>query len=313
MITVHMMGNIGNQMFIYAFARSLQLEYNQDLTIDLSGLKRGYYSANYKLDCLNLPDDINYDLGKLSFWSRLKYRLTSKIYHIEYGVIQKMKSDLIVPLSVCRRWFRRGCFYNVNRQYYEYPHSNRKNLYAYGYFQSERYFDKYKDVISKEFRVKLPVSQRDKELMDKMSKENSVAVSIRANKAPENPKVKDNLDLGFIDKDYYYRGMQEIAKRVDNPVFYIFADDLDIVKKEYEFPFPVTCVTPNDSATGIRLMYSCKHFVIANSTFSWWGAYLGEYPDKQIVMPEVFDRQGPARKDIFIGNPIKLSVKFLTE
>lgn len=308
-----MMGNIGNQMFIYAFARSLQLEYNQDLTIDLSGLKRGYYSANYKLDCLNLPDDINYDLGKLSFWSRLKYRLTSKIYHIEYGVIQKMKSDLIVPLSVCRRWFRRGCFYNVNRQYYEYPHSNRKNLYAYGYFQSERYFDKYKDVISKEFRVKLPVSQRDKELMDKMSKENSVAVSIRANKAPENPKVKDNLDLGFIDKDYYYRGMQEIAKRVDNPVFYIFADDLDIVKKEYEFPFPVTCVTPNDSATGIRLMYSCKHFVIANSTFSWWGAYLGEYPDKQIVMPEVFDRQGPARKDIFIGNPIKLSVKFLTE
>ena len=313
MITVHMMGNIGNQMFIYAFARSLQLEYNQDLTLDLSGLKRGYYSANYKLDCLCIPETINYDLKKLGFWSRLKYKITSYIYHIEYGVIQKFKSDLIVPLSVCRRWFRRGCFYNVNRPYFEYPHSNKKNLYAYGYWQSEKYFAKYKDIISKELRCKLPVSERDQKLIEKMKLENSVAVSIRANKAPENPKVKDNLDLGFIDKDYYYRGMEEIAKRIPNPIFYIFADDLEIVKKEYYFPYPVTYVTPDDSSTGMRLMYSCKHFVIANSTFSWWGAYLGEDPDKIIVMPEVFDRQGPPRQDIFIGEPIKLSVNFLTE
>jgi hypothetical protein len=308
-----MMGNIGNQMFIYAFARRLQLEYKQDLTLDLSGLKRGYYSANYKLDCLNIPDDINYDIKKLDFWSRQKYRVTSHIYHIEYGVIQRLRADLIVPLSVCKRWFRRGCFYNVNRPFFDYPHSNRKNLFAYGYFQSEKYFEKYKDIISKELRVKLPVSQRDRELIEKMSKENSIAVSIRANKAPENPKVKDNLDIGFIDKDYYYRGMQEMAKRIENPVFYIFADDLDIVKSEYEFPFSVNYVTPDDSATGMRLMYSCKHFVIANSTFSWWGAYLGENPNKLIVMPEVFDRQGPPRQDIFIGEPIKLSVNFLTE
>ena len=313
MITVHMMGNIGNQMFIYAFARSLQLEYGQDLTIDLSGLKRGYYSANYKLDSLNISNDINYDLSNLEFWTRLKYRISARIYHVEYGIIQRLKPDLIVPLSICRRWFRRGCFYNVNRQFFNYPHSERKNLFAYGYFQSEKYFEKYKVIIRQELRVKQPVSQKDSELIEKMSKENSVAVSIRANKAPENPKVKDNLTLGFIDKDYYYRGMQEIASRVDNPVFYVFADDLEIVKKEYVFPFPVTYVSPDDSATGIRLMYSCQHFVIANSTFSWWGAYLGENPDKIIVMPEVFDRQGPPRQDIFIGEPIKLSVDFLTE
>lgn len=313
MITVHMMGNIGNQMFIYAFARRLQLEYNQDLTFDLSGLKRGYYTANYKLDCLNISGDINYDLNKLDFKSRLKYKITSWIFHLEYGVIQRIKKDLIVPISVCKRWFNRGCFYNVNRPFYEYPHTNRKNLYAYGYFQSEKYFYKYKDIISKELRVKMPLTQSDKEMIEKMSKENSVAVSIRACKAPENPKVKDNVDIGFIDKDYYYRGMQEIAKRIDNPVYYVFADNIEIVKNEYEFPYPVIYVTPDDSASGIRLMYSCKHFVIANSTFSWWGAYLGEAPEKLIVMPEVFDRKGPARQDIFIGNPIKLSVSFLME
>lgn len=308
-----MMGNIGNQMFIYAMARSLQLEYGHDLTIDLSGLKRGYYSANYKLDSLNIPEDINYDLNKLGFWLKWNYKVTSKLFHIEYGIIQKLKKDLIVPSFFVRNWFRRGCFYNVNRAYFEYPRSNKKNLFVYGYFQTDKYFRKYKDEISRELRVKLPVSEKDHAIINRMAKECSVAVSIRASKAPENPKVKDNLDLGFIDKDYYYRGMFEIAKRVNNPVFYIFADDIEIVKKEYQFPYPVTFVYPDDSASGMRLMYNCKHFVIANSTFSWWGAYLGENPDKIIVMPEVFDRQGPPRQDIFIGNPIKLSVNFLTE
>lgn len=313
MIIVHMMGNLGNQMFIYAMARSLQLKYNKKLMLDLGGLKRSYYAANYKLDCFNIPEDISYDLSKLNFLSRWKYQITSRIYHIEYGVIQKLKEDLIVPLSICKTWFKFGCFYNVNRPFYQYPDIKRKNLYVYGYFQSEKYFRDYKDIISKELRVKRPASVEDKVLIDAMKSENSVAVSIRANVAPENPNVKDNLELGFIDKDYYYRGMEEIAKRVKNPVFYIFADSIDIVKKEYKFPYPVVYVTPEDSSAGMRLMYSCKHYVIANSTFSWWGAYLSENPDAIVIMPEVFDRQGPPRKDIFWDNVIKLPVKFLIE
>jgi hypothetical protein len=307
------MGNLGNQMFIYAMARAMQLEYNDQLTIDLSGLKRGYYTAKYKLCDFNLPNNINYDVDKIGFWHKLYYKATSAVFHIQQYYYKKTRKDLMTPLLICNKWFRRGCYYNCNRPFYEYPVSRKRYKYVYGYFQSEKYFRKYKDVISKELTVRKPLSARDAELIEKMNSVNSVAVSIRASKAPENPKVKDNLEIGFIDKDYYYRGMKEIANRVDNPVFFIFADDIDAVKSEFEFPFPVTYVYPEDSSTGIRLMNNCKHFVIANSTFSWWGAYLADNPNKIIVMPEKFDRRGPYRQDIFIGNPIKLPVTFLTE
>ena len=313
MIIVHMMGNLGNQLFIYAMARTLQLEQNEKLTIDLRGLKRGYYSANYKLCDFNLPEDINYDLSKIGFWQKQYYLFTSKLFHLQSYICNHYRKDRLMPRWLLLRWFKKGCYYNNDRPYYEYSYSREKNKYVYGYFQSENYFIKYKDIIVKELQVKKTISKCDAEIIQKMQTENSVAVSIRANVAPENPNVKDNLVLGMIDKDYYYRGMEEIAKRIDNPVFYIFADSIDIVKKEYNFPYPVIYITPEDSSTGLRLMNNCKHYVISNSTFSWWGAYLSTNEDKLVVMPEVYDRFPPERKDIYFGNPIKLSVSFLTE
>lgn len=308
-----MMGNLGNQLFIYAMARALQLEYKDNLTIDLKGLRRGYYSANYKLCDFNLPKDINYDLDQIGFLKKKYYIITSKLFHIQNYICNHFRKDRLMPSDLLLKWFKIGCFYNKNRSYYEYPQTTVHNKYLYGYFQSEKYFEKYKDIIKDELRVKKELSNKDAEIIKKMQSENSVAVSIRANVAPENPKVKDNLVLGMIDKDFYYRGMEEIAKRVEKPIFYIFADSIDIVKAEYNFPFPVIYITPDDASTGLRLMYNCKHYVISNSTFSWWGAYLSLNPDKYVVMPDTYDRFPPERKDIYFGNPIKLSVSFLTE
>lgn len=309
-----MMGNLGNQMFIYAMARSIQLEYGQELTIDKKGLIRGYYSANYKLDGFNIPSkNINYDLKKVRRTLRWKYKITSYIFHLQYGIIRRMRSDLIVPSSITKFWFKRHCIYNVNRQYYKYPKIDGTNFCIYGYFQSEKYFIKYKDIIRKEFEVINPISKKSEDLLELIQRQNSVAVSIRACKNPENPKVDDNIKLGMIDKDYYYEGMRRIVALVSDPVFFIFADNIDIVKSEYKFPYPVIYVTPEDSVDGIRLMSNCKHFVISNSTFSWWGAYLSKNKDKILVMPEKWDRQGPTRKDIYFGNPIKIPVNFLTK
>ena len=315
MITVHMMGNIGNQLFIYAFARALQLEYKQPMLIDLKGLKRGYYSANYKLDQFVLNDDIVYGIENLGLLSRLKYKITSNIYHLQHYYYRYKKHQMFHPASICKFWEKRGCYYNTNHDYFEYDHDGHINKYVYGYFQCEKYFHKYEKQLREDLKVKTPMTDYEKEIIGRMKAENSVAISIRASKAFDNPKVTDNLNLGFIDKDFYYRGMDEIAKRVKNPSFYIFADDMEIVKNEYQFPYPVTYVTPPDSATGIRLMYSCKHFIITNSTFAWWGAYLGEYPEKFVVMSDVWDRFGPLRNEIYEGfnNPIKLSVEFLTK
>lgn len=310
MIIAKMMGNIGNQMFIYAMARSIQLEYKDKLIIDLSGLKRYYYTANYKLDQFNLSEDISYDIQELSASQKLKYRLSSNIFHFQHFFYRKTKKDLIIPNQVIKFWFERGCYYNTNRSLMGYPHSEKKDKYLYGYFQSEEYFKKYADQIKNDLTVKTPVSDKDMKLIEQMQKGNSIGVSIRADKAPENPKVKDNVNLGFIAEDYYYKGMEIIAQKINNPEFYIFADNIDIVKREYKFPFSVTYIEPEDSATGMRLLYNCKHFVIANSTFSWWGAYLGRSSEKVIVMPAPWDRYGPLRECIYMKNAIRIPCKF---
>lgn len=308
-----MMGNIGNQLFIYAMARALQLEYNEKVTIDLAGLKRGYYSANYKLDQMNLPTDISNNVDEIGTLAKLEYKLTSFIFHVQHYLNRYVRRQMIMPRIITKFWAENGYYYNTDKTFYCYPKNSRKNKFVYGYFQSEKYFEKYKKQIVEDLQVTTPLSERDKSIIHKMNLENAVGISIRASKAFDNPKVADNLSLGFIDKDYYYRGMEEIAKRVETPVFYIFADDIEIVKRDYKFPYPVIFVTPDDSATGIRLLYSCKHFIITNSTFSWWGAYLGKNKDKLVVMPNVWDRFGPLREDIYFGDPIKLPVTFLTE
>lgn len=310
MIVAKMMGNIGNQMFIYAMARHLQLEYNDELMIDLSGLKRHYYTANYKLDRFNLPNDVRYDIDSLSIDKKFKYKVSSNIFHLQHYYYRNKRSDLIIPDKVVDGWFNKGYYYNTNRPLKVYPHSNTKDKYLYGYFQSEEYFKSHAEQIKRELTVKIPVSKRDAALIERMKTGNSVGVSIRANKTPENPKVNDNVQLGFITKDYYYNGLKLIADKLKNPEFFIFADDLEIVKREYRFPYHVTYVEPDDSATGMRLLYSCKHFVIANSTFSWWGAYLGSNPEKIVVMPVPWDRYGPLRECIYMDDAIKIPCVF---
>ena len=310
MIVVKMMGNLGNQMFIYAMARSLQLRYGDRLIIDLSGLKRHYYTASYKLDHFALPEDISYRVEDLGALSRAKYELSSRVFHLEHFYYRKTRKDLTIPRDVCLRWFRRGCYYCTNRPFFDYPDSRSVNKYVYGYFQAEEYFRPWREQIRAELRVTDPVSDTDRELMEAMGACNSVGVSIRAQKAPENARVADNVKLGFISRDYYYEGMRRIARRVEDPVFYIFADDLAAVKEQFDFPFPVIYVDPADSAAGMRLLYSCKHFVIANSTFSWWGAYLGSCENKQIVMPRPWDRYGAPRDCIYLDGAVCLPCEF---
>lgn len=313
MITAKMMGNLGNQLFIYAFARALQLQYNDDLIIDLSGLKRYYYTADYKLNHFNINNNILYDIKKLNFSSRIKYRLSSKVFHLEQYFYNKIKKSKNVPNHVTKRWFKRGCYYYTNRLFYNYPETKRKNKYLYGYFQGEQYFNKYEKQIRNELRVKDELSEYESTLIDQMSKCNSIGVSIRANKAPENPKVKDNILIGFIKKEFYYEGMKSMAEKVENPVFYIFADDIEEVKKSFTFPYPVIYVTPESAVSGLRLLYNCKHFVITNSTFAWWGAYLGNNPDKKIIMPTPWDRIGILRESIYFKDAERIKCEFEKE
>lgn len=303
MIILQMMGNLGNQLFIYAMARALQMEYGDDIVIDLGGLKRFYYSASYKLDHMNLPQSgISTDLSSVNGLLKLKYNITSKLYHVEQRIFRSLRKDSLVPDFVTRNWFNRGCYYNFSRSYYEYLPTNSPDKLVYGYFQSEKYFEKYRDVIVNDCQVTDPKDEYDEKWLPIIDSVNSVAVSVRA---------INELGVSFIDYDYYYRGMEEIAKRIENPVFFVFSDDIEATKKLMQFPYPVEYMTPADACHGLRLMYNCKHFVIANSTFSWWGAYLAKNPNKIITMPDKIDKGGFGREDYYIRDAIRLPCSFV--
>lgn len=313
MIIVKMMGNLGNQMFIYAMARSIALEYGEDLYIDLSGLKRYYYTAKYKLNSFNIAKNVFYNLKEVPMSVRLRYFVETSIFLFQHVFYRRTRKDLLIPDNIIENWHKKGNYFSTNRSFFDFSgNNNNEYKFIYGYFQSEKYFNKYAKEIKNELKVSIPISKIDEDLIKEMNNCNSVGVSIRANKTSEieNTKVQPYLKMGFITKDFYIEGMKTIAQKIDNPVFYIFSDNIDMVKREYSFPYPVKYVIPDDSATGMRLLCNCKHFVIANSTFSWWGAYLSDNKNKTIVMPYPWDKEGTPRECIYLKEAIRIPCKF---
>lgn len=303
MIVVQMMGNLGNQLFIYAMARSLQLEYGDDIVFDLGGLKRFYYSSEYRLDRLNLPKEkISVDLNEIPTDIKKRYIRTSKLYHIEQKFYRIIRKDSLVPDKVTMRWLKRGCYYTFSRSYFDFPKITTKDKFVYGYFQNAKYFEKYADIIRPECMVSDEPDDYDRRMLPLIQNSNSVAVSIRA---------INEFGVSFIDYDYYCRAMEMLDGRIDNPTFFVFSDDVEAVKEKVKFPYPVEYVTPRDSCHGLRLMYNCKHFIIANSTFSWWGAYLGNNPEKTVIMPDKIDKEGAGREGYYFQEAIRIPCSFI--
>ena len=153
---------------------------------------------------------------------------------------------------------------------------------------------------------KAELTAHDKEQLLLIKSSNAVGVSIRMINTFKNVQ-------GFLDTQYYLDGINRILPLLDNPKFFIFADDLEAVKEKITFPVDVTYISPSSSTAGLFLLSSCKNFVIANSTFSWWGAYLASYEGKKIIVPNPWDKDGEYREDIFFDGCIKIPSTFSEE
>lgn len=114
--------------------------------------------------------------------------------------------------------------------------------------------------------------------------------------------------LNVCKEDYYYRGMDYIYSKNKDAVFYIFSDSIDRVKQQFKFKYPVRYIDGFKDYESLRLMYSCKHFVISNSSFSWWGAYLAENKNKIIVAPNKWYNNTKEKPDIYFNEMTLLEV-----
>jgi hypothetical protein len=268
MIIVHVFGGLGNQMFQYATGRRLAYIHRTELYIDTPG-SVVYPVRKYELDIFRIHTSIASAAvrNQVAFSAKDFFRLKiQKVLHKEKKLVRYVKE--------------RTC--DFEKRVLSLP----DNIYLDGYWQSEKYFFDISETIRKEFSFIHPPSQINQAIMKKIKECNSVGVHIRRGDYANNPEIR-KIHL-VCDEAYYKNAITWIMTRIDNPSFFIFSDDPLWAQENVVPDAPVTYLSHNTGVKDyedLRLMIHCKHHIISNSSFSWWGAWLGKKESQVVVVP----------------------------
>lgn len=292
---VEMKGRLGNQFFIYAFARKIAEKNNDyNLVFDFSFVD----NKNKELKEENWEDNLKYFNVKPYKSIICKKRalincstFQQKIYIYTYLMIKKIfmhSSEQVHEFE--QKWQyllnKKGVFLTESRyvNINENLNKNIGNTVISGHYESSKYFDDIRDILMEEFTPKYPPLEKNRKMYEQIEKTESVCVTIRRGDFISVPEYKKEFFL--CDYDYFKKGMDYIANKIPNCKFFIFSDDVEWIKENYDFGYDVIYESGNDPIwEKIRMMYSCKHFIISNSTFSWWAQYLSRNKSKIVVSP----------------------------
>lgn len=272
MIIINLTGGLGNQMFQYAFGRYLSIKHKTNLkyhyTNALFNTQRSFALGVFNIQATEATSD---DLRKV-------------------GVIQNRYINRVLYLLDER--YKIQLNKNIITQHppYEFAESVRdipNNRYVQGFFTDERFFKGVEENIRKEFTPKKPLDEKNKNIIEEIKKVNSVSVHVRRGDYVTNKANAQSL--GFLGLEYYKKAINKIKDTVHNPYFYVFSDDIDWCKLNLtSFAKNIKFINHNTGANSYKdllLMSACKHCVIANSTFSWWGGWLNKNTNKICIKP----------------------------
>jgi len=287
------MGGLGNQLFQYAAAKRIAVVNNSPLKLDIAEYQENS-SRQFQLNNFNIIAGIA-SPENLSYFYR--YRGLN-LKAISLNFIQNF-----LPYS--KRIYIKEPSFEFNPRVL----TVSKNAYLEGYWQSERYFKDIEDIIRQEFTLKKPLlSSKNPRIALEMKNYPSVSVHIRR-KDYLTPKLSKIFHV--CPSEYYYSAIDSIKKRLKNPVFFVFADDINWAKESLaKFPEKIVFVSDqniNKDYEELHLMSQCKHNIIANSSFSWWGAWLNKNPEKIVIAPKNwFKDNSKNTKDLIPEGWIKL-------
>ena len=172
---------------------------------------------------------------------------------------------------------------------------------------SPRYFESHASQVAQDFKFTAPMSKQTAELAQQIQGVEAVAVHLRLGDYASDPKIK--AVHGLLPLDYYRRAAATILERVPRAVFFIFSDDPEYARKNVSLS-PNQIVAPSDRSRpdhdDMRLMSLCKHLIIANSTFSWWAAWLCANPSKLVIAPTQWFAGRPNFPDLVPSNWIRV-------
>jgi len=288
------MGGLGNQMFEYATGLALAQRRRTVLKLDISFYhEHDVDDRYYSLDCLNVPAQFATadEIWKLNGKLGRKQEMAKRVF---LALGQRRLADLINVTGQAH--------YQKQWTYYPEFHELPDNTWLYGNYQSEKFFISVADMLRHQFTFRFPPSPAVEAITERIKAGPSVAVHFR-----RGDYLGQYATIGALSAEYYDRAINLLKGQLPKEArYYFFSDDIDAVEREYKPSVPhvfVNCFDHANYYDKIRLMQLCDHNIIANSTFSWWAAWLNSNPAKIVIAPNKWyaDKHHPTDDLIPVG------------
>ena len=267
MIITQLMGGLGNQMFQYAVGRRLAHRWGTPLKLDTS-----FYATqslrSYGLGYFNIEEHFAMPAEVARMQGRYPYRMQRVIHRF----VERHK-----PYYRRRFITEQSTLFDAN--ILQAP----RDTCLRGYWQTDRYFVDIADLLQREFTLRYPLSDCCQRLQNRIAAVNAVCVHVRRGDYAMNPGIHALCGL-----DYYTHAIALLLTKIHDAQLFVFTDDPAWVKAHLRFPLHTTVIEPQSlpcDYEDLHLMSCCKHFIIANSTFSWWGAWLATNLNKVVIAP----------------------------
>jgi Glycosyl transferase family 11 len=280
MIVVKIQGGLGNQLFQYAFGKALADKYHDEVQFDLTTYQgkshRGLGLTEFGLEIKEISPDA-----------------LAKFFNLKTRALNKLGGKL----GKQRTYFEKGF------NYYPIEHNNKANIYYLGYWHSPKYFENINVVLKKE--LLLPDSKLPAQYLDEINNKPTVAIHIRKGDYLEVGNAKVYVDQPL---EYYVQAVKHMENLASGCQYLVFSDDMDWVTANLNLPVkwqPVIDSTCSDVQV-LMLMSKCRHQIIANSTYSWWAAWLNPNEGKHIIAPQKWFADGRDTSDLIPENWIKI-------
>ncbi|MBQ9487758.1 MAG: alpha-1,2-fucosyltransferase [Selenomonadaceae bacterium] len=277
MIITQIEGGLGNQLFRYAFGRNIAHKLNTEFKIDANSYlnSSGLYHEKYKLKNYNVQEN---------FATPEEIASLPHLFERSGNGIPGVFNPAIFDLS--------------------------DNVYLRGFFQSEKYFIDIADIIRREFTLKNPLEKNSAAWRDKILSANC-AVSLHVRHGDYLTYESRNV-RGLLPLSYYQTCINELRKDYHDITLFVFSDDLAWCRKNFKFDVPTEFIEGCEhDFEEMHLMSLCKHNIISNGTFAWWGAWLNENPDKKVFAPYSWHVGGFGGETIYAEDWIKIPVNYL--
>lgn len=273
MIVVKLKGGLGNQFFEYATARRASFVNHTDLKLDTSSYLptsgRKYSLQHFKI------------FGEIATKEAIDWLKPSERKNLRW-VIRKI-------LNLFRPYYKRH--YIIERRKFLDSFDKNilkvgKNVYLEGYWHSEKYFKDIEPILLEELVLKNELSTKAADVAKMISSCNSVSIHVRRGDFVTDKSNNEKYDP--CSKEYYESAIKYIESAFLEPTFFIFSDEIDWVKQNMQSTHSIVYVSDSSirDYEELVLMALCKHNIIANSSFSWWGAWLNRNPQKTVIAPK---------------------------